>query len=42
MSWAGVVLGAVAIAFAVLSWNAGGQQPLREMSQPVAVPELPR
>jgi hypothetical protein len=39
---AGFVVGAIAAAIAALSWNAGGPQNLREISQPVAVPELPR
>ncbi len=39
---AGVLLGAALAAIGVLSWNAGGPQELREISQTVAVPELPR
>jgi len=42
MAWAGAIGGAAVIAVAVLSWIAGGPQELREMSQPVAVPELPQ
>jgi hypothetical protein len=29
-------------ALGVLSWNAGGTQEIKEISQPVAVPELPQ
>jgi hypothetical protein len=39
---AGVLLVAGLAAIVMLSWNAGGPQELREMSQPVAVPELPQ
>ncbi len=39
---AGVLLGAVVAAVAVLSWIAGGPQELRELSHPIAVPELPQ
>jgi hypothetical protein len=42
MAIAGLLLGAIVVAVAVLSWQAGGPQGLREISQPVAVPELPR
>jgi hypothetical protein len=42
MAIAGLLLGAVVVVIAVLSWQAGGPQDMREISQPVAVPELPR
>jgi hypothetical protein len=37
-----VVLVMICAALAVLSWRAGGEQELREISQPVAVPEARR
>ena len=37
---AGILLVMLLAVIAVLSWNAGGPQDLREISQPVAVPEL--
>jgi hypothetical protein len=39
---ASLLLGAAVVAIAVLSWRAGGPQELREISVPVAVPELPQ
>ena len=42
MAWAGAIGGAALVAFAALSWIAGGPQELREMSHPVAVSELPQ
>jgi hypothetical protein len=36
------MIGAVLVVIAVLSWHAGGPQDLREISLPVAVPDLPR
>jgi hypothetical protein len=39
-----VLAGAVAIVFLVLAyaWTDGGREPLRAISQPVAVPEIAR
>lgn len=39
---AGILLGAAVLAIAALAWRAGGPQELREISVPVAVPELPQ
>ncbi len=39
---AGILFGVIVFALAALAWRAGGPQPLREISQPVAVPELPQ
>jgi len=42
MAMAGILLGVIVFAVAALAWRAGGPQELREISYPVAVPELPR
>lgn len=42
MATAGAMLALIAIAVIALSWRAGGHRDLREISEPVAVPELQR
>jgi hypothetical protein len=37
-----ISVAAIVLLLAVLSWNAGGPQELRPISQEVAVPELPQ
>lgn len=36
------VLAVLLVVIAVLSWNAGGPQPVREIVEPVALPDLPQ